>query len=757
MHVILGADTSGAALGQIDALAWVANFLGFVKVLVGFSIIIFVHELGHFLAAKWAGVRVDRFAVGFGYRVCGYRRGEGFTFGRRPDYSGEELRARGLGETDYCINVLPLGGYVKMLGHDDIMIDEKTNEVHFSKDPRAFNNRPVGRRMIVVSAGVVFNLLFAALLLMGVFLIGKQMPAPVIGNVIPGRPAAQAGLLPGDRIVTIDGAPIDSMENVLKAQILSTAPLRFAIERNGRRLDEEVVIDYSRIPDERERIDILGARTTELITDGHALPGREAPKAGDVILAIDDQPVSSGADVDRAFMHASGAPKKLTVRRRDPRNRSATPAVIDTWQRASLSIGPADASNPSRERVSDSRHILGLLPRASVARVVPGSPAAKAGFLAGDVIAEWDTLAAPVFSEIKANIRKNAGKPVRVAIERYGERKTITVTPRTPFSFLGSPDPEVGIQFGDGPESDAPVVALAAPGTPAAELALPRGAVLLQVGGRAVQDWFDVVGALKSQAGERVTIRYRTGDDEAAGPMSIPSSVVNELGLAPLAVVLSIDGADRAKLDNGNEVRLPMWLAVRRLLEQNVGRTVTVRYQPDLLSTEIATAQFVVRADNVDPWQMRVQFTYEAFFTPLKESVSAHGNPLKALAMGTKYTWGTVTEVLAIIKLMANRQVGVENVSGPVGIIGHAVGQAKEGLVDLLFFLAFLSANLAVINFLPLPVLDGGLMVFLLIEKIKGKPVSLKTQMISVLVGLALIVLCFLFVTIQDIARLFST
>ncbi len=103
----------------------------------------------------------------------------------------------------------------------------------------------------------------------------------------------------------------------------------------------------------------------------------------------------------------------------------------------------------------------------------------------------------------------------------------------------------------------------------------------------------------------------------------------------------------------------------------------------------------------------------------------------------------------------AKRNVGVKNVSGPVGIISRAVDLAKEGFVELLFFLAFLSVNLAVINFMPLPVMDGGLMVFLIIEKIKGKPLSIKTQMVSTIVGLALIVICFLLVTIQDIARFF--
>ena len=152
------------SLGAMDALlaadtmpGWLYNTLMFIKVLIGFSIIIFVHEAGHFLAAKWVGIRVDRFAVGFGTRLFGFRKGEGFTFGNRPEYSADELARKDYGETDYCFKVLPIGGYVKMLGQDDVIINDETGEVSLSDDPRAFTSRPVGHRMIVVSAGVLFN------------------------------------------------------------------------------------------------------------------------------------------------------------------------------------------------------------------------------------------------------------------------------------------------------------------------------------------------------------------------------------------------------------------------------------------------------------------------------------------------------------------------------------------------------------------------------------------------------------------------
>jgi regulator of sigma E protease len=100
--------------------------------------------------------------------------------------------------------------------------------------------------------------------------------------------------------------------------------------------------------------------------------------------------------------------------------------------------------------------------------------------------------------------------------------------------------------------------------------------------------------------------------------------------------------------------------------------------------------------------------------------------------------------------------VSASHVAGPVGIVTMGVEQAKLGVSELMWFLAYLSISLAVINFMPMPILDGGLMVFLIIEKVKGKPLSFKTQMVSTLVGLAAILLIAVFVTIQDIGRLFE-
>ena len=130
-------------------------------------------------------------------------------------------------------------------------------------------------------------------------------------------------------------------------------------------------------------------------------------------------------------------------------------------------------------------------------------------------------------------------------------------------------------------------------------------------------------------------------------------------------------------------------------------------------------------------------------------------NPAKAMMIGLRKTYYFIEQVYMMMKRMIfTRSVGLDQVSGPVGIVKMGSEIAGEDFVKLLYFLALISANLAVINFLPLPIVDGGLFVFLLIEKIKGSPISLKVQVATQVIGVVLIIGVFIFVTIQDVAKL---
>ena len=161
-----------------------SSVLAFVLVL---GALIFVHELGHFLVAKLFRIKVLKFSLGFGPKLVGRR----------------------WGETEYLISLLPLGGYVKMLGEDP---EEEVKE----EEERAFWNQPPSRRGAIVSAGPVANLLFASLLFAFIFAIGIPHLAPTIGEVADGFPAKEAGIKPGDRVIAIDGKEVRYWSDLLE-------------------------------------------------------------------------------------------------------------------------------------------------------------------------------------------------------------------------------------------------------------------------------------------------------------------------------------------------------------------------------------------------------------------------------------------------------------------------------------------------------------------------------------------------------------
>ncbi len=154
--------------------------------------LILFHELGHFIVAKLFGVKVLKFSLGFGPKL----------FGKK------------IGETEYVVSAIPFGGYVKMLGEG---IDEEDEPIPVWEEHRAFNNQPILRRMAIVAAGPIFNLLLAFFLFIFFYaVVGEKVLAPEIGKVEMGSPAWMGGLEPGDTILAIDGIPVRRWEDIRK-------------------------------------------------------------------------------------------------------------------------------------------------------------------------------------------------------------------------------------------------------------------------------------------------------------------------------------------------------------------------------------------------------------------------------------------------------------------------------------------------------------------------------------------------------------
>jgi regulator of sigma E protease len=182
-----------------------------------FALLVLVHELGHFLTAKWAGIRVDEFAIGFPPRVASVTRGE----------------------TTYSINLLPLGGYVRMPGENGETTDE-----HGNPDPRTFGAKPAGKRAIVLVAGVTMNVILAILLFTLAEAVGQVTPSSYV-IVESGSPAQAAGMHSGDHILAIDGTPVKTFDDVVNAttavikeavkadKSATTVPIQVTVQRSG--------------------------------------------------------------------------------------------------------------------------------------------------------------------------------------------------------------------------------------------------------------------------------------------------------------------------------------------------------------------------------------------------------------------------------------------------------------------------------------------------------------------------------------------
>jgi regulator of sigma E protease len=744
-----------------DLPAWWTTALSVIKVVIGFSLIIIVHELGHFLAAKWVGIRVDRFAIGFLYRLVGWRRGEGLTFGERPEYTAAELAEKGYGETDYCLKALPLGGYVKMLGQEDIQLNEETGEITLSDDPRSFTNKPVGARMLVVSSGVLFNLIFAIAAFMCVYMMGKRAMEPRIGLVAAGTPAALAGVRSGDLVLEVNGKKIDTYRDLLIGQMLAEeGRVRLRIERDGTILPQELELqleDSSLPPHVASGLSPFTSATFN--ADSERLPG---VRAGDRITHVAGHPVADAADVlnrFQRFLADDARPAvELTIEQRDKQDPQQT--TLKTV-RAPVYIEPLPTLiEGAREAIGDSKHILGLCPRLTVEEALPGQAGQQAGLKHGDVVAQWDTVRNPLFSEVVESIHANANRPIPIVLLRDGQPLELTITPKRPFKVFRQELPKVGVAFGH--ESGTPVIADVAPNSPASHLNIPRGAQITAIDGQQTASWFDVLRILQSAAGQTVLLQYRSGQVLGEGELRVPSSIVNELQLPPLAQVRSVNG--RATTHVGNRtVRLPDPNALRALLAEHAGETVTVEIQrsPDVPIVEKLDFAVAADASNANPWQMLIGMTLPPLPLEPATQLIRTSNPFKAAQLGLRETGLTLMEIYQVLKSIGRsfsqgKTGTAEHVAGPVGIIAGALDRAKAGFPELLFFLAFLSVNLAVLNFLPFPVVDGGLMVFLIIEKLRGKPLSVRAHMIATAVGLATIVLVFLLVTFKDITRILS-
>ena len=672
-------------------------------VALGFGGVVMIHELGHFLVAKLGGIRVEAFSIGFPPVFIGIRKlKKGFRVRFLPRLGKEQVLQEGDSETEYQVGMVPLGGFVKMLGQSD------SGPIEQSSDPRSFINRPTWIRIAVVAAGVIFNAIGAILLFMGLFMHGIPLKPSVVGDVMANSPAYEAGLHPGDEIVEVNGERFVDYEALLLAPALSGKGqlIEFVVRRDdGREESLSVVAELS-------AGDTSGLRQIG-ISEGHTLTIEpkiaEAPdlveeifkntglRPGDEIKAINSQTVSKPWDLKQKIAGTMEPQVVLTVSRSWPEGSPRTLENVKFPMRVAPTVSnfrdEFDLTNiygmvPCLKvgAVSERPQVMGLTQRflAAIKRLF--SAEIKVGnsepekLLAGDILIQVGQTPYPTFEQLRQITIENKDKDLALVVLRAdteGQLRKVEMTVR-PYEVPGSK--RVTIGFSAELAMDTPIVAqiLDEGSVTETPLMLPPGATIAAVDGEPVTTFYDVTRLMQKNRGQRVSIDY---------------------------------------LDNGQAGGTGLQIPERGGLHAESYITVGIPYQ-------------------------ELRLTYKA------------KGPIQAVSMGIKKVEQFVVRTWITLFRLVRREVPSSSLVGPVGIIKVSYTLADASFIHYLYFLGLISSCLAVMNLLPLPVLDGGVIVMLIIEKIKGKPISEKIQAAITYAGLSLLLALMLWVTYNDIIRI---
>lgn len=724
-------------------------------VIIAFGSIVAIHELGHFVAAKWAGMKTLAFAVGFGPAILSYRRGMGWRRGSNvAEYEKlqQQGKAANLGSTEYRLNAIPFGGYVKVLGQDDL------NPNATSADKGSYLSAPYWKRLVFISAGVVFNIVTAGLLFVLVFMIGLKTEPPVIGLIGQNTPAEKAtalnaeelnlehpGLRPGDRVLTINQRRVNTFSDIAIASAMARRGSSIALEVKRDGVPQPIRFDITPELDPGSKMLQIGVAPAITTT----IAGLDDPETAKFVqrrleeLAIPAAPgwtvtaatytspdgttttrnTKMAGDVIDAFVHSAGQPVTLDIA--PPVDASSANSTSTNTQPVRVTVSPSarleQLTFPTGQNtiVSGLEHLLGFMPAAVIQATE--IPAQEAGLLPGDILAQVGNVEWPSEILTRRQIVPRAGQTVRVVVAR----KTKNANSNNANNNNDANQPWELVDLGQVPVSRAGTIGFAmkpAVDSPARAAAWPSGAINEQ--GAEVQSTAHKLGivpgsnilAVNNQPTPtyfqlRETLRSITKD------AAIIDQATGERIFAPITVTLTIE---RPSPDRPTE---------------HVSWTIT----PEELK----------RLHNLG-WQSPLPvfaFDFDAF-------VLRATSPIDALSMGFHETHRVMLTVYVTFVRLFQGSVRVEHLKGPVGIAHAGTILAGRGMVWLLFFMAIVSINLAVINFLPIPITDGGHVVFILWEWITGKPVSPAIMNAAFLAGLVLLGAVFLIVTFNDITSL---
>jgi regulator of sigma E protease len=367
------------------------------------GVLVVIHELGHFVAAKLLDIKVLRFSFGYG----------------RP-----LVRVK-LGETEYQLAVFPIGGYVRILGIEGYQSDARSDDTGRytavrSDAGRSFASRPLWQRLVIVFAGPAANLVLPVIIYFVFFAGHSVLPAAVIGDVIDSGAAARAGLEPGDRVLEIDGNPVRYWEEIETA--VRAAPgkeLHLRVSRNGKVFEryltplEETIRHRDGAVTEQGRVGITHAPFVPLVgvIDGESPAARAGLRTGDLIISVDGQPVRNWTDVQRHIGKFARRTSLVYFRGTE------LPGVP---QIQLLGAGFADLVPETQVDTTLHRQTYTGLEHAEmfVAHVDAGSPADSAGLRPGDLVTALDGVPVAHWVDLDQRLQAEPNKTFKLTWKR---------------------------------------------------------------------------------------------------------------------------------------------------------------------------------------------------------------------------------------------------------------------------------------------------------------------------------------------------
>ncbi|HIN80934.1 MAG TPA: RIP metalloprotease RseP [Planctomycetes bacterium] len=686
------------------------DFLNLVLAILGIGFLIFVHELGHFLAAKRVGVRVKTFAIGFQPRI----------FGKRARFC-----AFTIGDTEYVIGMIPLGGYVLMAG-------EETEDEHTGASDE-FSSKSTGDRAQVLVAGAVMNLIFGFLLFIAAYSIGIMFASPTVGSVQPQSPAWQAGLRSGDRILAVNGSERGDFANIATSIALEggSGPVVLDVERSNGGDSQKFSFEVTPRLDPVLGLRTIGISPSATLKLGDVEPdspaGRAGLKKGETITRLH---LSSGDF--RASSPLSYTPTRvLTFLHHFLNWHSEGQVTIDVNSQEGSRSVTIELQAPENSIGSPA---VGILPfERTIVAIQPGSKA-------NEVLSPGDEL-------ISVNGHK---------ITRLDEWFLATVPEGPLATFTTRDGREIVIAPGDFLDWIGEQVIVQNPGSTvqhigngcAGELGINVGDHLIQISGQPVDSTSFI--DLPLEGGTEI---LWSSNDQLKKEV-VPEGPARRLGVQlgiPATIGVIVDGspADSVGLQIGDVivavdgVQVSNWSAMRTRLhrsDRELGSEVSLLISRG--GEEIAVA--------VTPRALRgpLGISLESDRFLMRTSVGM------ACSEGWQQSFTWAGRIFLTLRALAVGEVHGKNLAGPIGIVDIGGKVSKQGFGNLLFLLALISINLGIFNLLPFPILDGGHLLFLLFEKVRGKPVSNQIQQWAHLVAFVMLIALALVVTYNDLVRI---